>query len=85
MGTWLVIALVGLVLAAGTFALIPGRVRGGILGTMVVGAIGAVVMTWLAQQVGLAMPGYTTGFFTAVVGTGLVLAVWRTVMKLDHH
>ena len=81
MEEWIIVsALVGLVVAALTFAVFPGKVRGGIFLTLLVGMIGGIAMTWLGRQVGLAMPGHTAGFFTAMIGTGLVLAVWRTAM-----
>jgi uncharacterized membrane protein YeaQ/YmgE (transglycosylase-associated protein family) len=80
MGPWAVVALIGLLLAGLTYPILPGRVKGGILPTLAVGVAGALAMTWLARIVGLSMPGYTSGFFTAVVGTGLVLAIWRTLM-----
>ena len=78
---WIVVsALVGLVVAAGAYFAVPGRIRGGLLLTLLVGAIGGVAMTWLGRQVGLASPGNTFGFFVSVIGTGLVMAIWRVAM-----
>ena len=80
MDKWLWIALIGLAAGALTFFAIPGKVRGGIVVTMLVGAVAAVALTWIGNQVGLAVPGQTSGFFIAVIGSGLVLAVWRMAM-----
>jgi uncharacterized membrane protein YeaQ/YmgE (transglycosylase-associated protein family) len=77
---WIVIAGIGVALAAAAYFFSPGRIRGGLLLTLLVGAVAAVALTWLGRQVGMAMPGQTFGFFIAVIGTALVLAVWRTAM-----
>jgi uncharacterized membrane protein YeaQ/YmgE (transglycosylase-associated protein family) len=81
MEPWILVSLaVGLVLAVVAYFAAPGRIRGGVFLTMGVGALGAVAATWLGRQVGAANPGHTFGFFTAMIGTGLVLAIWRTAM-----
>jgi uncharacterized membrane protein YeaQ/YmgE (transglycosylase-associated protein family) len=77
---WGIIAALGLLMGAATFVFVPGKVRGGILLTMVVGAIGALVMTWIGRQIGILVVGESRGFLIAVAGTALVLAVWRTTM-----
>ena len=78
--SWFIIALIGVALAAAAYFFSPGRIRGGLLLTMLVGAAAAIAATWLGRQVGVAMPGQTFGFFVAVIGTALVLAIWRTAM-----
>ena len=80
METWLLVAVIGLVLGAAIFLAVPGRIKGGILLTMVVGALAAVVSAWIGSQLGIASQGTAIGFFIAVVGTGLILAVWRMTM-----
>jgi uncharacterized membrane protein YeaQ/YmgE (transglycosylase-associated protein family) len=80
MGIWALIALVGLVVGAGIYFAAPGKIRGGIVLTMLVGVIAALAMTWLGAQVGIATQGTAIQFFVAMVGTGLVLAVWRVAM-----
>lgn len=77
---WIYIALIGVALAAAAYAVSPGRIRGGIFLTLLVGAVGALAVAWIARQVTLAMPGQTFGFFIAVIGTALILAIWRTAM-----
>ncbi|MCJ8158331.1 GlsB/YeaQ/YmgE family stress response membrane protein [Sphingomonas sp. LaA6.9] len=77
---WAVIALIGLLIGAGAYAAMPGKVRGGILLTMLVGAVAAVVTTWIGAQIGIATQGTMIAYFFAAIGTGLVLAVWRMSM-----
>ena len=77
---WIFIALVGVVLAGAAYAVSPGRIRGGVLLTLLVGAVSALATAWIGKQVTAAMPGQTFGFFIAVIGTALLLAVWRTAM-----
>ena len=77
---WIMMAVIGVAVAAAAYAFSPGRIRGGLLLTMLVGAIGALCMTWIGVQVGLATEGQTLGFVIAAVGTALILVVWRTVM-----
>ena len=77
---WIMMALIGIAVAAAAYAFSPGRIRGGLLLTMLVGCIAAVGMTWVGVQVGLATAGQTLGFVIAVVGTALILVVWRTAM-----
>ena len=77
---WILTALVGVMLAWAAYAVSPGRIRGGLLLTMLVGAVAALSVSWIGKQVTAAMPGQTFGFFIAVIGTALILAVWRTAM-----
>ena len=80
MGMWAFIALIGLVLGALIFVSASGKIRGGIFLTMLVGAVAAVVMAWIGSQIGIATQGTTVGYLVTVIGTGLVLAVWRITM-----
>ena len=58
----------------------PGRIRGGLLLTLAVGAAAALASGWAGRAAGLASPGDSFGFFITVVGTALVLAIWRVSM-----
>jgi len=80
MGTFALVALLGLGLGAGIFVASKGQIRGGILLTMLVGAVAAVVMTWLGAQLGVATQGTMATYLVAAIGTGLVLAIWRVSM-----
>ena len=76
---WAIIALLGMAMGAIAFVAIPKSVRGGILLTMLVGAIAALVMTWIGRQIGFALLGRPS-FLIALVGTALVLAIWQWTM-----
>jgi uncharacterized membrane protein YeaQ/YmgE (transglycosylase-associated protein family) len=58
--------------------LTPGRNNPqGFILTTVLGIVGAVVATWLGQQIHLYEPGEAAGFIGAVVGAIIVLLIWR--------
>lgn len=80
MGMWALMALIGLVIGALVFVSAPGKIRGGIFLTMLVGAVTAVVMAWIGAQIGIATQGTAIGYLVTVIGTGLVLAIWRVAM-----
>jgi uncharacterized membrane protein YeaQ/YmgE (transglycosylase-associated protein family) len=56
----------------------PGqpKPRGFIL-TTVLGIVGALLATFLGQAIHLYQPGETAGFFGAIVGSVIVLLIWR--------
>ncbi len=56
----------------------PGdnKPRGFIL-TTVLGVVGALIATWLGQQIGFYQSGEPAGFFGAIIGAVIVLLVWR--------
>lgn len=60
----------------------PGakEIRGFIL-TTVLGIVGAVVASWLGQQVGLYQPGDSAGFLGAIIGSVIILLGWRAVVS----
>jgi uncharacterized membrane protein YeaQ/YmgE (transglycosylase-associated protein family) len=60
----------------------PGdpKPRGFIL-TTVLGIVGAVLATILGQAVGLYQPGETAGFIGAIVGSIIILLIWRQVAR----
>lgn len=60
----------------------PGspKPRGFIL-TSVLGIVGALLATWLGQAIGWYQPGETAGFFGALVGSIILLLIWRQVAR----
>jgi uncharacterized membrane protein YeaQ/YmgE (transglycosylase-associated protein family) len=60
----------------------PGdpKPRGFIL-TTVLGIVGAVLATILGQAVGLYQPGETAGFIGAIIGSIIILLVWRQLAR----
>ena len=57
--------------------LMPGRDPAGFIITIVLGVGGAFLATWLGQELGWYQPGQTAGFFGAVVGAIIILAIYR--------
>jgi uncharacterized membrane protein YeaQ/YmgE (transglycosylase-associated protein family) len=74
--------LIGLVVGFIAKLITPGdpKPRGFIL-TAVLGIVGAVVAQFLGQQVGLYQPGEPAGFLGAIVGSVIVLLIWRQVAR----
>jgi uncharacterized membrane protein YeaQ/YmgE (transglycosylase-associated protein family) len=77
---WGLLALVGLLLGAAAYNSVPGKIRGGLLLSMAVGALACVGTSWIGSQVGVASQGTMIGFIVAAIGTALVLAIWRVTM-----
>jgi uncharacterized membrane protein YeaQ/YmgE (transglycosylase-associated protein family) len=73
-------ALFGLVVGALAKLMFPGRDPGGIIVTMLLGLVGALVGTF----VGRALWGgadYSAGWITSILGTLVLLAIYRAVKK----
>ncbi len=51
----------------------------GFIFTTVLGVVGAIVATWLGQQVHWYEPGQEAGFIGAIVGAVIILVVWGAV------
>jgi uncharacterized membrane protein YeaQ/YmgE (transglycosylase-associated protein family) len=61
--------------------IMPGRDPGGFIITTLLGVIGAVVATYLGQALGWYGPGDAAGFIGAVVGSIILLLVYRMIAK----
>jgi uncharacterized membrane protein YeaQ/YmgE (transglycosylase-associated protein family) len=61
--------------------ILPGRDPGGFIITTLLGVIGAVVATYLGQALGWYGPGDAAGFIGAVVGSIILLLVYRMIAK----
>jgi uncharacterized membrane protein YeaQ/YmgE (transglycosylase-associated protein family) len=67
----------GLVIGAIAKLLMPGRDPGGIIVTMVLGILGAVVGGFIGRAVGWYQPGEPAGFFMATLGAIVLLFIYR--------
>ena len=67
----------GLIVGAVAKFIMPGRDPGGIIITMLLGIVGALVGGWLGQALGMYRPGEPAGFIMAVVGAIILLALYR--------
>jgi uncharacterized membrane protein YeaQ/YmgE (transglycosylase-associated protein family) len=71
--------LFGLIVGVVAKLLMPGKDPGGIIVTMLLGIAGAVVGGWIGRVLGFYGPGNVAGFVMAVVGSVLLLFVYRKV------
>jgi uncharacterized membrane protein YeaQ/YmgE (transglycosylase-associated protein family) len=69
--------LFGLVVGVIAKLLMPGRDPGGFVVTILLGIAGALLGGWLGQAMGLYAPGEGAGFFMALLGSILLLAIYR--------
>lgn len=74
--------IIGLIVGFIAKLITPGdpKPRGFIL-TAVLGIVGALVAQFLGQAVGLYQPGEAAGFLGAVVGSVIVLLIWRQLAR----
>lgn len=71
--------LFGLVIGAVAKLLMPGRDPGGIIITMLLGIVGAVLGGFVGRAMGLYQPGEPAGFFMATLGAIVLLFIYRLV------
>jgi uncharacterized membrane protein YeaQ/YmgE (transglycosylase-associated protein family) len=57
--------------------LMPGHDPKGFIVTIVLGVIGAFFATWLGRQLGWYHEGEAAGFIGAVIGSIIILAIYR--------
>ena len=69
--------LFGLVVGAVAKLVMPGDDPGGIVLTTVLGVAGALLGGWLGRVLGLYNPGEPAGFIMAVIGSIVVLTIYR--------
>jgi uncharacterized membrane protein YeaQ/YmgE (transglycosylase-associated protein family) len=74
---WIVFGLVVGIVAK---LIMPGRDPGGIIITIVLGVVGALLGGWVGRVLGLYREGEAAGFIMAVVGAIIVLAIYRFAM-----
>ena len=73
--------VIGLVAGALAKFFMPGNDPGGILVTILLGIVGAVVATFLGKLVGWYQPGESAGFIAATLGAILVLYIYKRMRK----
>ncbi len=74
-------AIFGLIVGALAKLVMPGRDPGGIIVTMLLGVVGAVVAGYLGQALGLYGPDEPAGFFMSLLGAMALLFVYRLATK----
>jgi uncharacterized membrane protein YeaQ/YmgE (transglycosylase-associated protein family) len=73
--------LFGLIVGALAKLVMPGRDPGGIIVTILLGIVGAVVGGWMGRALGLYASGEPAGFFMALIGAIVLLAIYRAFVK----
>lgn len=76
---WLWWIVIGLLAGGIARAITPGRDPSGCLITIVLGIAGALVAGFLGQKLGWYRPGEGAGFIAAILGSVLILIVYRLV------
>lgn len=72
---WMLI--IGLVIGAIAKFIMPGKDPGGIIVTMLIGIVGALIAGFLGRAVGWYHEGEPAGFIASIVGAILLLIVYR--------
>jgi uncharacterized membrane protein YeaQ/YmgE (transglycosylase-associated protein family) len=67
----------GLVVGIVAKLLMPGRDPGGIILTIVIGIVGALLGGWVGRALGLYREGDAVGFIMAVIGAIILLMIYR--------
>jgi uncharacterized membrane protein YeaQ/YmgE (transglycosylase-associated protein family) len=74
--------LIGFLAGVVAKLLTPGRNEpSGFILTTVLGVAGAMVATYLGQQIGWYRMGETAGFLGAVIGAVIVLLIWGAIAR----
>ena len=69
--------LFGLIVGAVAKLIMPGNDPGGIIVTMLLGIVGAVVGGWLGRALGFYGPNDPAGFLMSLVGAVALLVMYR--------
>jgi uncharacterized membrane protein YeaQ/YmgE (transglycosylase-associated protein family) len=72
--------LFGLIVGAVAKLVMPGRDGGGIIVTMLLGIVGAMVGGFVGRATNMYGPNDAAGFFMATLGAVVVLALYRMVV-----
>ena len=80
--SWLGVILIGFFagLLARLFSNDPRNPQGCLLTTFL-GIAGAALFTWIGQVTGMYRPGESAVFFGAVIGSLIVLGLWRMLVN----
>jgi uncharacterized membrane protein YeaQ/YmgE (transglycosylase-associated protein family) len=73
--------LFGLVVGVIAKLLMPGRDPGGFIVTILLGIAGAVIGGWIGRVMGLYGPNDGAGFFMALLGSIILLALYRVFAR----
>ena len=80
---WMLI--IGLVVGALAKAIMPGKDPGGIIITMVIGVVGAMLAGFLGRSLGWYNEGESAGFIASIIGAVILLGLYRLVVGRRGH
>ena len=72
--------LFGLIVGALAKLVMPGRDPGGIIVTMLIGIVGALLGGWIGRAVGWYGPNDGAGYIVSILGAILLLWIYRMVV-----
>jgi uncharacterized membrane protein YeaQ/YmgE (transglycosylase-associated protein family) len=72
--------LFGLIVGALAKLVMPGRDPGGIIVTMLLGIVGALIGGWVGRALGLYSANQPAGFFMSILGAVILLWIYRLVI-----
>jgi uncharacterized membrane protein YeaQ/YmgE (transglycosylase-associated protein family) len=72
-------AIFGLIIGFLARMVMPGRIHGGLIVTMIVGLVGAWVGGLIGRMTGMYREGHPAGFFMAFIGALVVLYIYSLV------
>jgi len=78
--SFLSLILFGLVVGVIAKLLMPGRDPGGFIITILLGIAGSIIGAWVGRLLGLYGPNEGAGFFMALIGAIILLALYRLTM-----
>jgi uncharacterized membrane protein YeaQ/YmgE (transglycosylase-associated protein family) len=73
--------LFGLIVGVVAKLVMPGKDPGGIIVTMLIGIVGALIGGFLGRALGMYQPGEAAGFFVATIGAILLLFIYRKAFR----
>ena len=79
--SFLSLILFGLVVGVIAKLLMPGRDPGGFIITILLGIAGALLGGWIGRMLGFYGPNEGAGFFMALLGAILLLAIYRFAFR----
>jgi len=79
--SFLSLILFGLVVGVIAKLLMPGRDPGGFIITILLGIAGALLGGWIGRMLGFYGPNEGAGFFMALLGSIILLAIYRFAFR----
>jgi uncharacterized membrane protein YeaQ/YmgE (transglycosylase-associated protein family) len=73
--------IIGLIVGALAKFIMPGKDPGGIIVTIVLGILGALVASFLGRTLGWYTEGESAGFLASLIGAILLLVLYRAVVS----